>query len=169
MMDVVGYRLHRRHRGAIDRIEAVADQAVQLVTRKMREGIDPLRIVVTDSFGIDDHVLRNDAALLGTSKRQRLTSKSPAGRTSISEDGVLVVINAERCPADENLDVVLVHELVHAAQLSRPGAREEKLRHLRNNHGVEKLTRLEAWGANWRISADEREAGRLEYLASKLR
>lgn len=168
-MDVAGYRLHRRHQKAMDRIEAVTDQAARLVTRKMREGMGPLRVIVTDSVGIDDYILRNDEQLVGRSRTRRLTSKGPAGRTDISPDGVLVVINAERCPADENLDVVLVHELVHAVQLSRPGAREEKLRHLRNNHGVEKLSWREAVGANWRVAADEREAGRLEYLAREIR
>ncbi|MEW1803224.1 hypothetical protein ACIGO7_35410 [Streptomyces virginiae] len=168
-MDVSGYKLHTDYQACLDRIEAVADQAAHLVERKMREDLGPARVIVSDGFGTEDFVRRHEQQLIGARRPARLTDSEPFGRTTIDSRGVLVLVNAEACGMTKELDITLVHELVHAVQLSRPEGRQLALQRIRNNHKTDRLSWSAAFTANRRVAADEREARRYEHLARKLR
>lgn len=168
-MDVTGYKLHSDYRACLDRVENIAEQAARLVERKMREELGPVRVIVSDSYGTDEFVSRHEQRLVGSKRPARLTDSGPCGRTTIDTDGAVVLINAEVCGLTKELDVTLVHEMVHAVQLSRPEGRDLVLQRIRNNTKMQRLGWREAWGANRQVAADEREARRYEHLARKLR
>lgn len=170
-MDVAGYQLARQYGPVLDRVRAVADQAAFLVRQKMRGQSPPTRIVVAAKKHCPEVVIRSQQQTIGTAM---LPLKGEPcdylGSTTLSPDGVLVVINAGSIGSDQRmLDETVVHELVHAFQYGRPGAREVAIKGLRNNYGIEKLSSPKAWKLNRQISRDEREAEALEYLARQIR
>lgn len=168
-MDVTGYKLHSDYRGCLDRVESIAEQATHLVERKMRQPLAPVKVIVSDDFGTDDFFRSHEQKLIGARRPAPLRDTAPFGRTTIDSRGVIVVINAEACGLSKELDITLVHELVHAVQSSRPEGRELVLQRIRNNHKIDRLSWSAAWVANRQVAADEREARRYEHLARKLR
>lgn len=172
-MDVSGYRLSRRYVPLLERVQEIADQAVRLVQQKMRERMPPTRIVVAAQRHCPDVVTQGAHQVLGISSRPLYSAHAAGyfGITTLEAAGSLVVINAGglvKQPRHE-LDETVIHELVHAVQFGRPGARELIVKSLRNNYGVEKLTLTRAWKTNRGIAKDEAEAQALESLAREIR
>ncbi|MFF5445461.1 hypothetical protein [Streptomyces sp. NPDC012888] len=170
-MDVTGYHLHRRYDPILNRAAAIADQAAALVQQRMREPMPATRIVVAKEGNCPLALIENYRATLGT---ELWPPARPAtdymGITTVSPDGALIVINADEHDGSlRQLDETLVHELVHAVQLGRPGKRDEELRGVRHNFGLERMRIRSAWKQNRATRIDEREAQALEYLARDLR
>ncbi|MFI8499433.1 hypothetical protein ACIGFK_13190 [Streptomyces sp. NPDC085524] len=170
-MDVSGYQLARRYAPLLERVQQIADQAAFLVRQRMRERMVPTRIVIAAQKHCPEVVIRSQQQTLGVNTLPLRSERCDyLGITTLSPEGVLVVINAGSMGSDQRtLDETVVHELVHVAQYGRPGAREIAIKGLRNNYGIEKLSHPKAWKLNWQISRDEREAQALEPLAREIR
>ena len=167
-MQITPYKLGSQCRPSLARIERIADQAARLVQTKLREQIGHVEIVVTDTQNYADSILAAEQRVLGTCTRSRYDLPPSLAHTTLSQTGTLIVIDAQATPDDE-VDVTVVHELVHAAQFGRPGVRDAVLAGIRNNHGIKKVGWLKAQLENHKIATHEREAARLESLARKIR
>lgn len=168
-MDVATYRLPARYRVGMDRIEAIAGQAAQLVQDKMRERLGLTRIVASDTRGYHDSIATAEQQILGTRTRSKWDPPPSFAHTTLSPSGVLILVDLQACRGRE-IDKTVVHELVHAVQFGRPGVRDFVLAGIRNNHGIEKAGGwLKIQFENRKVAAHEREAVRLESLARKLR
>ncbi|MET9950187.1 hypothetical protein ABZ135_01380 [Streptomyces sp. NPDC006339] len=169
-MHVAAYRLPGRYSKGMARIEAIADQAAQLVQDEMRERLGPVEIVASDTRRYEARILAAEQQILGTRTESKWGYPKSLAHTTLSPSGVLVLVDLEATPARE-LDKTLVHELVHAVQFGRRGMRDFVLAGIRNNHGIEKAG---GWLKvnlvdNRKVAAHEREARSLEHLARKLR
>lgn len=149
------------------RTRRIADQAARLVSRKVGR-LPHVEIVVTDKRGVTALVEDTEAALVGSRVSKR-RSANIYGSTALAANGVLITINAGKHRDDLELDTTVIHELVHAVQLNRPGAREQRLAELRNNYGVEEMRRSDARKAIKAIKGDEKEARTFERLARHLK
>jgi hypothetical protein len=168
---VRGYRLSRQYQADLAHVDRVAGLAAQLVSQHMRARIDRTEVVVTTGLSAPDLLIEAHRAMFGHQPsiwKLKNTPRSLYGITTLTKTGVLVAINADRCQSKDEVNKTLVHELVHAAQLSRPGARDVATRNLRNNYGIDRMSGREARAANRLVDADEREAEKLEHLASRL-
>lgn len=168
---VRGYRLPRQHRDALSHIEKIAATAAHLVSRRVGVRLDHTEIVITTSQMTSDVLIEAHRAMFGHQPAiwgLKRMHQGLCGITTVNKAGILVVINADRCRPNEQLNRTLVHEMVHVAQLSRPGARDVAIRNCRNNYGIDRMSGREARAANQQVDADEREAERLESLASEL-
>jgi hypothetical protein len=143
---------------------------MRLVEQAMGRTLSPANIVITDSRRLRDVVLDAEASALGERCEVEWVSDGRHhGYTTLNRDGVVMVIDAEECQKWGNhADVTVIHELVHAAQLSHPKDRADYLQGMRHNHGLERLNPAEVRAVNRRIDTREREAGRLERLTCKL-
>ncbi|WP_329114496.1 hypothetical protein [Streptomyces sp. NBC_01353] len=168
-MNVTDYKLGARYRSGLDRVEAIADQAARLVEKKLGERVGHVEIVVADRRNALEVLSKANQKLAGTTRKAPRQGLGSGYTTLNPGGGTLIVIDAEACAAARNLDETVVHELVHAAQIGRPGKREAILANIRNNLGIDRVSYREAWAASRQIKADEREALRLESLARKLR
>lgn len=93
-----------------------------------------------------------------------------AGTTTLHPRGVLVALYAPTVAADTELRVVLAHEMVHVAQLSRPGRRSEHIQRLRVMTGAQRLPQPDIDALCEAMDRDEDEAYGLEdHLAAQLR
>lgn len=169
-MHVTTHRLGRDHLAIADRVESVAEQAARLVARKVGPMVH-VDLVVTDDLGAKTVIRSAEQELIGTTNRGGKGGRRQAGATTISRHGILIVINADthRNIRQLEIDKTVVHELVHASQLSPDDARAEELRALRNNYRLQPMTRQEARAANRMVAGREREARHLERLANKIR
>ncbi|MFG3488531.1 hypothetical protein [Streptomyces sp. NPDC047972] len=167
-MDIAAYKLGSRHKQALRRVESIADQAAHLVEKKLGETVGPVEIVVTDADGYHESIAAAEWRLLGTRTRSRYTLPPSFAHTTLTTSGTLIVFDAQATPEHE-IDPTVVHELVHAAQIGRPGVRDAILAGIRHNHGIEKAGWFKARRQNGIVAAHEREAIRLESLARKLR
>ncbi|MFD0150797.1 hypothetical protein ACWGQ4_19695 [Streptomyces sp. NPDC055721] len=160
----------RRERPLIDRIENITEQAIELVEGAMHARIGHMDLLVTDTRGLVDLLNEAERATVGGRHVADWAPDKPYGRTALTPSGVLVALNADthRPGKLRELDVTLVHELVHAVQLSRPEVRKIRLVHLRNNYGVAGMTRSQVREANRQVEREERQARSLEHLARKL-
>lgn len=168
---VRGYRLSRQYQADLAHVERVAGLAARIVSQHMRIQIDRTEVVVTTGPAASGLVIDAHRAMFGRQLaiwKMNGMYRGDCGVTVINRAGVLVVINADRCQPTIKLNKTLVHELVHAAQLSRPGARDVAARNLRSNYGIDRMSGREVRAANRLVDADEREAGRLERLAPEL-
>lgn len=170
-MDVTGYRLDRRYVPVLSRVQEIAHQAAFLVRQKTRGQMPPARFIVAAEKHCPEVVIRVQQQTLGVATLPiRAEQCDYLGTTTLSPNGVAVVINASSLNSDQRmLDETVIHELVHVAQYGRPGAREIAIKELRNNYGIEKLTHPKAWKLNRQIDRDEREAQALEVLARQIR
>lgn len=166
-MQITGHKLGSRHRPILDRTRLIAAPAARLVEQHMGGRVGRVDIAVTVRSGIPDLIIDAHRPLFGRQDRHAWTGMRCFGVTTISASGVLIVINAEKCRGPA-LDQTLLHELGHAVQFGRPGARDLIVRSLRNNYGIDAMTDAEADAANRQVARDEDEAEALERLARKL-
>ncbi|MEU6982687.1 hypothetical protein ABZ946_04590 [Streptomyces sp. NPDC046324] len=160
----------RRERPLVERIEDITEQAVQLVEDTMRARVGRMDVLVTDTRGLVDLLDEAERAAVRGRPATSRYPRTPLGRTVVTASGVLVAINADthRPGKLRELDTTLVHELVHAVQLSQRVARADALVHLRNNYGVCEMTRSQVRAANRQVERHERQARSLEHLARQL-
>lgn len=169
-MIVETHRLGRRCNPIASRVEAIADQAAGLVQGALPGRLLPARIVIVEKRDVIDAVEAAERDMLGVRANPMKRERPQLGHTIFDSRGVVVVLNATALDRYKPIetDTTVVHELVHVAQFSRPGFREDWLEGLRNNYGLIKWSRSEARAANRAVAADEREARRYEHLARRL-
>lgn len=166
-MYVTGHRLASSHPTLI-RVQNIAAPAAQLVEHKLGGRVGSVDVVVAPRSAIAGLIVDAHRGLFGRNQRCQGRTLRCYGTTTISPAGVLVIINADKCRRDTQTDATLIHELVHAVQFGRPGARDAVIRGLRNNYGIDVMTDAEAAKANRQVDRNEDEAEALERLARKL-
>lgn len=159
------YRLHRSYMPALQRAEEVAELAARLVTRKMRERLPHVTIRISGERLLGQAVTEAQQQAL---KTDRLPHGASRGRdvygvTTLGPAGAVIVINAKAVIEDRCLSTTLVHELVHAVQLNRPGGMKDSMTALRGLFGFSSASPTSAFDR--RHDRNEREAQALEYLA----
>ncbi|MFD5294761.1 hypothetical protein ACFWJU_06095 [Streptomyces mutabilis] len=154
----------RQHQATTDRVHATADAATRIVEQQLRGRIGPVELAVASSNGMWDLVVDAHRPMFGRQNPQVWQHDQHAyGTTTITASGVLVVINAQACRGRQaEIDKTLLHELAHALQFNRPGARALIEASIANNYGIRPMTEREAKAANRQVDADEREAARME-------
>lgn len=168
-MRLVGYRLGRKHMKVIDRVGQVLTQAGRLAEQHARGALGHVEVAVTIGDGIPDLVCVAHEQVFGVSDWDEVAQGTCAGTVTVNPAGCLVVINAEfRGGRTVEVDKTLLHELTHAAQFNRRGVREEKIRGLAHNFGLDWMTEAEVRAANRRVAKDEREAEAAERLHRQL-
>jgi hypothetical protein len=163
-MRFLTHRVGRQYAATIDRVNAAADVATRIVEDRMRGSVGHFEIAVSNSSGMWEMVVDAHRPMFGRQDPSVWQHDAHAfGTTTITQSGVLVVINAQACKGrDVEVDKTLLHELTHALQFNRRGARDLIVRSLANNYGIAAMTKAEARAANRRVDADEREAARME-------
>jgi hypothetical protein len=163
-MFATAHRVGRQHAATIDRVNAATEAATRIVEDKMRGRVGAVEIAVSTSTGMWELVAEAHRPMFGRQDPKVWQHDANAfGTTTITKSGVLVVINAQACKGRTvEVDKTLLHELTHALQFNRPGARDLIVRSIANNYGIEPMTSREAKAANRRVDADEREAARME-------
>ncbi|WHM30240.1 hypothetical protein OH540_09415 [Streptomyces sp. BPPL-273] len=154
----------RQHQTTTARVHAAAGAATRIVEQKMRGRIGPIDLAVASSSGMWDLVADAHRPMFGRRDPQVWQHDRHAyGTTTITATGVLVVINAQACRGRQSeIDKTLLHELTHALQFNRPGARKLIEASIANNYGIRPMTEREAQAANRQVDADERQAARME-------
>ncbi|MFF6966259.1 hypothetical protein ACFY9G_23190 [Streptomyces anthocyanicus] len=154
----------RQHQATIDRVHAAADAATRVVEQQLRGRVGPVDLAVASSSGMWDLVADAHRPMFGRQDpRVWQHNRHAYGTTTITTSGVLVVINAQACRGRQvEIDKTLLHELAHALQFNRPGARALLEANIANNYGIRPMTEREAAAANRQVDADEREAARME-------
>ncbi|MFD8771420.1 hypothetical protein [Streptomyces sp. NPDC059916] len=167
-MQITAHRLGRSQQSTLDRIASIAEPAARLVQQHMGGSVGHVELAVTGRSSIPDLIVQAHRPLVGRLDRRQVRLLRCYGTTTINPAGTLVIINADKCRRVSEIDKTVVHELGHAVQFARPGARNLLIRSLRNNYGIEAMTDAEAHAANRQVDADEVEAEQLERLARKL-
>ena len=164
-MRFTAHRVGRQHQATIDRVHAALGPAVEIVEDEIRDRMGHLQLVVSNTSDMWQMVVDAHRPMFGRQDARpwRREGGHAFGTATITSSGVLVVINAQACkgrPAE--IDKTLLHELTHAAQFNRPGARDLIMRSLANNYGITPMTEAQAAAANRQVDTDEREAERME-------
>ncbi|MFH8470332.1 hypothetical protein [Streptomyces sp. NPDC017991] len=153
-MQVNAYAIGPARRPVLDRVCTIADQATRLVEKEMSACLRGVELLVTDTYFTRLLACAEDGASL-------------YGCTLYGLDRIVCVANAQAHLHDPaEVDKTVIHELVHAAQMLRPGVRRvEKFR------TEESLSRLSApareqYHTRWDDS--EAQACELEHLAAYL-
>lgn len=160
------------------RIEAIADQAGELVAHHLGGMAPTPRIVLTNGTGLSTLLHRADLELLGDVARSRSLKerigryrheRSCFGATALTRAGALVLINGARHHGNlRELDATLLHELAHACQLGRPEARQLKITFMRMRYGLESRDDAVRAAMYRRLDIEEQQARNLEALARRL-
>lgn len=149
---------------------ALASAAVQAVEQRCGR-LPRLRIVLTAGTRMGELAARAEAALVPEASirdKRRLTrdsrrgARDAAGQTVLHENGILVLINLNGVRSRKEIAKTLVHELVHAWQLSKPAVRRDQLRYIRWGFDCGDMTPEEIRRHERLIDQHEREAERLE-------
>ncbi|MFJ8208124.1 hypothetical protein [Streptomyces sp. NPDC096033] len=151
------------------RAEEVAEQAAHLVTRRMRERLPHVTVRISGERLFSGAVTEAAQQALGTDRLPTSACQGWAvyGAMTLGPVGAVIVLNAKACIADRCLSTTLVHELVHAVQLNRPGGVRHETTRIRGLFGLSGKGPTPAFDR--RHDRDEREAQSLEYLAREIR
>jgi len=169
-MRLVTYRLGRQHHAVVVRVDRVMDQAAALIAQRERHGLGTVEIAVTVEDGIPDLICAAHEGLFGRSDWDAWAGPGRAGTTTLNRAGALVIVNAQSLHgrAAALTDKVVLHELTHAAQFNRPGARQQLMKGLAYNLGIGWLTDAELRAGDRQMVRDEREAQQAELLHRQL-
>jgi hypothetical protein len=168
-MRLLTYRLAARHKSVVDRVDLVMDEAAQMIGQRERCGLGNVEIAVTIEDGIPDMICAAHEGLFGTSDWDDWAGPGRHGVATLNQAGTLIVINAQSLRGKQaEIDKTVLHELTHAAQFNRPGARKTALRGIAFNYGIGWLEDREVRALNRRIDRDEREAEAAERLHRQL-
>lgn len=163
-MRFLTHRIGRQYEATIDRVNAAADAATHIVESKARGCVGPVEVAVSTSSGMWELVVEAHRPMFGRQDAEVWQrDRNAFGTTTITQSGVLVVVNAQACKGRPvEIDKTLLHELTHALQFNRRGARDLIERSIANNYGIAPMTEREARAANRQVAKDEREAARME-------
>ncbi|MFK0182324.1 hypothetical protein ACIQVR_40940 [Streptomyces xanthochromogenes] len=160
------------------RIEAVADQAAELVAQHLGGTAPAPHVVLTNGSGLTALLHKADLDLLGDVARGRSLKerigryrhdRTCFGATALTRNGTLVAINGPRHRGNlRELDGTLLHEFAHVCQLARPDTRNLKITFMRMCYGLEPRDEAVRIAAYRQLDLDEKQAENLEVLARKL-
>ncbi|MGY1503642.1 hypothetical protein ACW4TU_45000 (plasmid) [Streptomyces sp. QTS52] len=153
-MQVNAYAIGPARQPVLDRVCAIADQAAHLVESEMGACLRGVELLVTDTYFTRRLAGEEDGAGL-------------YGCTLYGLDRILCVANAQAHLTDPaEVDKTVIHELVHAAQMLRPGVR--RVEKFRTEESLSRLTApaLEQYHTRW--DDGEAQACELERLAAHL-
>ncbi|MDW4916939.1 hypothetical protein [Streptomyces californicus] len=176
-LDVSTHKLFG-YRATLRTAKRLTEEAARIVDRSVAGRMPDVKVVLTgerhlaevstaaewESAGCTDK--RVQARALRSAKK---LARDTAGRAiPLAQGGVLIVINADQHPNEATFAITIVHELVHAMQMSRKGIRDRLVAGLRHDLGVEKQSRR--WNREHErcLEAEENEAHGCEYLAGRL-
>ncbi|HTE57002.1 MAG TPA: hypothetical protein VK698_39385 [Kofleriaceae bacterium] len=166
-MKLTTHRLSRKHQPVVDRVTLILDEAARVVKRHSGCGVGRTEVAVTTRRGVTDLACRAHEGLFGVSDPDDWDNS--AGTTTLTRTGTLVIVNADAHLRHlEEVDRTLLHELAHAAQFNRPGARKQNLRAIEYGLGLRELSATECRAGTRRMDADELEAERAEDLLRQL-
>jgi len=151
-VQVNAYAIGPARRPVLDRVCAIADQAAALVESEMGVRLLGVELLVTGTY-FTRLLAGDDDGLYGC--------------TLYGLDRVLAVVNAQAHLYDASeVDKTVIHELVHAAQMLRPGVR--RVEKFRTEEALSRLpaAELEQYDAQW--DDGEAQACELERLAAHL-
>jgi hypothetical protein len=156
-------RIGRQHAATTARVEAALEAAKRIVEPRAGR-IGQLEVAVARTADVLDLVAEAHRPLFGRQDpREWVDEPDNYGTTTITATGVLVIVNAQACEGrTAEIDKTLLHELTHAAQYGRRGARDLLIADIANNYGIRALSKSAARASNRRVAADEREAERME-------
>lgn len=142
----------RRH--ILDRVLTIADSAAGLVERQTGISLHNVDLLVTDTYFTRLIAGERDGDLYGC--------------TTYGLDRIIAVINAEFCGnfSTPTVDRTVIHELVHGAQMSKPGIRRREKHRTHDSYARLQGAALSLHRTRW--NADEAEAEHLEHLAVQL-
>lgn len=168
-MRLLTYRLGRQHQSVVDRVDLVMDQAARIVGQRERSGLGNVEVAVTITDGIPDLICAAHEGLFGRSDWDAWAGGGRHGVATLNPGGTLVIVNAQSLRGKQSeIDKTVLHELTHAAQFNRPGARDTAHRGIAFNYGIGWLEDREVRALNRRIDRDEREAEAAERLHRQL-
>lgn len=168
-MYVTEYRLGRQHRTVVDRVDQIMFQAAGLISRKERYGVGAVEIAVTVEDGIPDVVCAAHEQLFGRSDWDSWAGGGQYGLATIAPFGTLIVLDAQALKGrTTEIDKTLLHELMHAAQFSRPGIRDLAMRAIAFDYEIGWLEDRELRDLSRLIDRHEREARQSERLHREL-
>ncbi|MFB7223993.1 hypothetical protein [Streptomyces sp. NPDC056227] len=163
------------YRATLRTAKHLAEEAVPVVERAVPGTMPDVQIVLATGRGMAELVTATEVETAGdvdkwvqarALRAAKRAADDVAGRTiPLADGGVLVVINIEQHPNEATFATTLVHELVHAMQLSRKGVRDRIVSGLRHDLGVERLSRRQNHEHDRCLEQEEREAYSREYLA----
>ncbi|MEV7403979.1 hypothetical protein AB0N93_26740 [Streptomyces sp. NPDC091267] len=158
--------------------QRLADEAVRVVERAVPGKMPDVQIVLTSERCLADVSTAAEFETAGcTDKRiqsralraaKRLARETAGRAVPLADGGVLIVINVDQHPNEATFAITLVHELVHAMQTSRKGVRDRLIAGLRNDLGVERMTRRHNREHERCLEQEEREAYGAEHLAKRV-
>ncbi|MFF9688068.1 hypothetical protein [Streptomyces sp. NPDC014623] len=166
------------YRATLRTAKRLAEEAVRVVERAVPGRMPDVQVVLTSERHLADVTTAAEWETAGcTDKRvqaralrsAKRLARDTAGRAiPLADGGVLVVVNVDQHPNEATFAITLVHELVHAMQMSRKDVRERLIAGLRNDLGVEKQSRRLSREHERCLEAEEKEAYGAEYLAGRL-
>lgn len=159
-------------RDALQKARRITPQAAREVERRLGP-LAPVRLILTTSEGIAQLAIDAETTLVpevtGRAREKwlrlaRRNAQNIYGHTLLAPSGgTLVLIHTAKCQARPGeLATTILHELVHARQLSPASARADQLRYMRHEFGVAPLPRREVKAHARLIDQHEEEAHRLE-------
>ena len=155
-MHVIGHHIGPARQHVLDRVRGTVDQAADLVQNAMGHPLVDVDVIVTDTY-----FARQIAGECDDEHRAY-------GYTAYTPNRILAIVNAQACGRDlGEVDRTTVHELVHAVQMSRPGARDGFLGLAWGEVDRLQGPALSLYRTRW--NANEAEAQLMEYLALRLR
>ncbi|MFI6609721.1 hypothetical protein [Streptomyces sp. NPDC050507] len=176
-LTVTTHKLPGYH-STLNTAKRLAEEAVRVVDRAVPGRMPDVQVVLTSERHLADVTTaaqfetaectdkRVQARAVRAAKRE---ARDVAGRAvPLADGGVLVVINVDQHPNEGTFAITLVHELVHAMQTSRKDVRGRLIAGLRNDLGVEHLSRRQNREHERCLEQEEREAYGCEYLAKRV-
>lgn len=168
-MFISQYRLGRQHRPVVARVDQILAQAAWMIGRRERYGVGAVEVAVTTADGIPDLVCAAHEQLFGTSDWDSWSGGGQYGLATVVPSGTLIVLDADALKGrTSEIDKTLLHELMHAAQFSRPGKRDLAMRAIAFDYGVGWMEDRELRDLDRRIGRDEQEARKAERLHRQL-
>jgi hypothetical protein len=147
----------------------VMDHAARMIGQRERRGLGDVEIIVTVEDGIPDLVCAAHEQMFGRSDWDAWSGPGRAGTTTLNMAGTLIVVNAQSLQGrTTDIDKTVLHELAHAAQFNRPGARSQLAKGIAYNLGIGWLTDGELRAGERQMVRDEREAETAERLHRQL-
>ena len=168
-MRLLTYCLGRQYRAVVDRVDLVMDEAARMIAQREPRGVGQVEITVTVTDGIPDLMCAAHERLVGASDWDAWAGGGQHGVATLDSGCTLIIINAQSLKGRQvEIDKTVLHELKHAAQFNRPGARETARKGIAFNYGIGWLEDREVRALNRRIARDEREAEAVERLHRQL-
>lgn len=166
------------YRATLRTAKRLTEEAVRIVERSVAGRMPDVQVVLTSERCLAEVATAAEVETAGCTdkwvqSRALRSAKKLAGETAaraipLSDGGVLIVVNVDQHPNEATFAITLVHELVHAMQTSRKGVRDRLIAGLRNDLGVERLSRRQSREHDRLLEAEEREAYGAEHLAGRL-